>query len=424
MRGSRRTFFLSSLALFASASVCAQTFFWDFEGPNGLDGWYRSDGAPLQTSAGLASGTSVKVPSNNSPSPLFIYHEVPYNATSGYLATCWSRSLVANSAGWNLRFAWIVSGGQSYWGGNAVTGSNTTEAWIAMEHSDILTYNYGGTFAIIIEFSSSVPQDNWVDNVEVTILPANTPILSVQVLLGGNVAIDGTSMTDGLRATGQVPLAEPYSALGYPQFAGGGGETCIPGLFDASIFWPGVDWVRIELRSASNPSTIVATRQAVVDRYGNVRDHNGDTRLVFNVPMGDYHVAIRHRNHLGCMTAVPKTFAVWDYPPGEGVSFSTPATATWGIGARKIVGSTALLWPGDANGDGVIKYAGVNNDRDLVLQAIGGVVPTNTLNNVYDRRDLNLDGIVKYTGTGNDRDVILESIGGAVPTNTRVQQLP
>ena len=83
-----------------------------------------------------------------------------------------------------------------------------------------------------------------------------------------------------------------------------------------------------------------------------------------------------------------------------------------------------MLWPGDANGDGVIKYTGTNNDRDQVLLAIGGFVPTNTLNNVYDRRDTSCDGIVKYTGSGNDRDVILQSIGGTVPTSTRVQQLP
>ena len=56
--------------------------------------------------------------------------------------------------------------------------------------------------------------------------------------------------------------------------------------------------------------------------------------------------------------------------------------------------------------------------------AIGGSVPTNTLNNVYDRRDVNLDGIVRYTGASNDRDPILVNIGGTVPTNTRVQQLP
>jgi len=42
----------------------------------------------------------------------------------------------------------------------------------------------------------------------------------------------------------------------------------------------------------------------------------------------------------------------------------------------------------------------------------------------YWREDVNLDGVVKYTGTANDRDVILNSIGGTTPTATRVATLP
>jgi len=38
--------------------------------------------------------------------------------------------------------------------------------------------------------------------------------------------------------------------------------------------------------------------------------------------------------------------------------------------------------------------------------------------------DLNMDGVAKYTGENNDRDLILRAIGGVVPTNTIVQQIP
>ena len=37
---------------------------------------------------------------------------------------------------------------------------------------------------------------------------------------------------------------------------------------------------------------------------------------------------------------------------------------------------------------------------------------------------VNMDGTAKYTGSFNDRDIILQNIGGVVPTNTRVQQVP
>jgi hypothetical protein len=32
--------------------------------------------------------------------------------------------------------------------------------------------------------------------------------------------------------------------------------------------------------------------------------------------------------------------------------------------------------------------------------------------------------VVSYTGANNDRDLILQTIGGVVPTATRLQQLP
>jgi len=38
--------------------------------------------------------------------------------------------------------------------------------------------------------------------------------------------------------------------------------------------------------------------------------------------------------------------------------------------------------------------------------------------------DVNLDGVVRYVGVNNDRDPILQNVGGTVPTSTRAQQLP
>jgi hypothetical protein len=54
---------------------------------------------------------------------------------------------------------------------------------------------------------------------------------------------------------------------------------------------------------------------------------------------------------------------------------------------------------------------------------VGGVVPTNTVSG-YNRYDINMDGVVKYSGNGNDRDLVLQIIGGVVPTTVRAAQLP
>ena len=65
----------------------------------------------------------------------------------------------------------------------------------------------------------------------------------------------------------------------------------------------------------------------------------------------------------------------------------------------------------------------MNNDRDPILQAIGGTVPTNVVTG-YSGADVNMDGDIRYTGAANDRDPILLNIGGVVPTATRPAQIP
>ena len=85
---------------------------------------------------------------------------------------------------------------------------------------------------------------------------------------------------------------------------------------------------------------------------------------------------------------------------------------------------TALLsFFGNATRDQSLKYTGETNDRDPILSAIGGTIPTNTASG-YLPMDTNLDGLVKYTGQDNDRDIILSNIGGSVPTETRTEQIP
>ena len=105
------------------------------------------------------------------------------------------------------------------------------------------------------------------------------------------------------------------------------------------------------------------------------------------------------------------------------VDLSVATTITYGTNARKAVATRRVLWPGNVNGDDRVMYVGAQNDRDLVLQRIGGTVPTNSVTGFL-LEDIDLDGQVKYTGTANDRDLILQSIGGVVPTNVLFQQLP
>lgn len=243
--------------------------------------------------------------------------------------------------------------------------------------------------------------------------------VSVRAFLEG--PFDGASlMNDALRASGLIPLTEPYTALGYAHLGGGGGETIAPALLAVSGSNAVVDWLVLELRASASPFAVLATRSVLVQRDGDVVAIDGVSPVTFTSAPGNYHIAVRHRNHLGCMTAV--SMALSSLPTA--VDFTSGATATHGTAARKAIGSAQVLWAGNVDRNGLLKYTGSDNDRDPILSAIGGAVPTLTVNNQYRSEDVNLDGTVRYTGASNDRDPILLNIGGSVPTAVRAEQVP
>ncbi|MBK9196281.1 MAG: hypothetical protein IPO17_15150 [Flavobacteriales bacterium] len=212
---------------------------------------------------------------------------------------------------------------------------------------------------------------------------------------------------------------EPYSAQGYAQ-VGGGGETVAPGIFTVTGNNAIVDWVLLELRNGAGFQQVMATRSVLVQRDGDVVDLDGTSPVSFEATAGSYAVVVRHRNHLGVMTA--GLVALGNAPVT--IDFTLAGTSTYGSAARKTVGSKQVLWAGDVAGNGMLMYTGTNNDRDPILAAIGGALPTNTVVGTYAQSDTNLDGVIKYVGVGNDRDIILINIGGTVPTAVRVAQLP
>jgi hypothetical protein len=250
---------------------------------------------------------------------------------------------------------------------------------------------------------------------------SNMVSLRPQVFLEGPYDGNGL-MSDALRTGNMIPTGEPYTALGFPQAGGGGGESVLPTVFDVTGPNAIVDWVQLELRSAVTPSQVVATRCALLQRDGDVVGLDGTSNVVVQVPAGAYHVAVRHRNHLGIMTAAPVSLGT----ANTVIDLRSAATATFGTDARKTVNGQQVMWAGNVFRDGSVsqlKYTGQNNDRDPILNAIGGATTT-AITTGYMREDVNLSGQVKYTGSANDRDPILVNIGGTTPTAFRTEQLP
>lgn len=246
-------------------------------------------------------------------------------------------------------------------------------------------------------------------------------VLDLRVVLSGPYDSISGSMTDDLRARGMIPFEEPYTSLGFAHVGSGGGETVSPGVLSVSGNSAVVDWVFVELRDKSDSTVVVSTRSGLLLRNGRVVDLDGHGPLKFQDPPDHYFVAVHHRNHLGIMindaVALNQTTSLLDVASG-----TIPMYGGVGTAMESVAGVYALI-AGDVTVDGQVKYIGSDNDRDAVLQEIGGSVPT-AVESGYARTDTNLDGDTKYIGSANDRDVILISIGGSVPTATRQAQLP
>ena len=252
--------------------------------------------------------------------------------------------------------------------------------------------------------------------VHVTAPVAQDLAITLSAFLQGPLT-NSTTMSDALRTGGLIPLTEPFTALGYTH-VGSGGETIDPMVL-TFLYGQVVDWIFVELRKKDDPSVVLQTRCGLIKNNGTVVSTNGASNITFNVLPGDYHVAVKHRNHLGVMTQAPLALGT----SGAALDLRVTSTPTYGTNARASAFGRAPLWAGDVNGSGAIKYTGSSNDRDPILVTVGSTTPNNVVS-TYSTRDVNMNGQVKYTGSGNDRDPILVNVGSTTPNNVRTQQLP
>lgn len=252
---------------------------------------------------------------------------------------------------------------------------------------------------------------------------APLPSVAMRVFLQGPFDTITGFMHDDLRAAGLIPTTEPYTALGFNYAGVGWPDTLDPAIFDVTGNDAIVDWVVVDLYPAidlldGHGNAEHYSRPALVQRDGDVVGLDGSSPLVLNMPYGPYHAGVRHRNHLGA-------FSRFSHPFGASttaIDFTNwLSTACWGeaMHGDSLFDTNRQLWCGNVNFDLKLRYIGANNDRDPILQAIGGSVPNLVVSGVYSNADVNMDGKVKYVGGHNDRDPILVNIGGVAPAAVR-----
>ena len=182
-----------------------------------------------------------------------------------------------------------------------------------------------------------------------------------------------------------------------------------------------VDWIIIELRNSIDPTMVMHSRSALLQRDGDIVEVDGVSEIDFDgVVDDDYYVSIKHRNHLGVMTDY-----LVDLSTSFTIDFTNLLTEIYGEDPREMVEMDVYgLWAGDANFNGEIKYNGSSNDKNVILLECGLFTPSDNVINIYHTADIDMDGDIEYNGGGNDKNAILTRVGIFSPNEIIEQQIP
>ncbi|MEO7311485.1 MAG: hypothetical protein ABIX01_13870 [Chitinophagaceae bacterium] len=280
---------------------------------------------------------------------------------------------------------------------------------------------------------SGATSDNTGNNFGSAQLTISAISLNLKVLLQGallgNAPLNASTMRDNLRnspftGSNYIPSSDPYSnnAAYNGSFTRVGDGTnpalqtvTTPGTMFNNRLNAAVDWIFLELRSKNNPATVVATRSAIVQRDGSVVDIDGGSCIRFpTLKIDSFYVAVRHRNHLGAMTALPVPAATFNC--SSTVDFTTMTAAQlWnntvaydGFEMATLSDGKRALWAGNANSDKKIKYTAPGDD---LFQIFTNTLlhPANTGSDYnfdfgygYIAGDVDMNSKVKYTAPNDD----------------------
>ncbi|PWI28849.1 hemagglutinin protein, partial [Flavobacteriaceae bacterium LYZ1037] len=210
-------------------------------------------------------------------------------------------------------------------------------------------------------------------------------------------------MNDNLRSSNYIPTTSPYADA----------ATCDVSVFNVTGNNAIVDWVWVELRASYNNQKLVNGKSALLQRDGDVVGLDGVSDVIMNASPTNYYVVVKHRNHLGAMSAA--TIAL-NETTATSVDFTNNGFTTFGNHAQVILGSgDKALWTGNSNLANYIRFSGANNGSNAIKDYILAD-PANGFGSVtfsstgYLNQDVNLNGAAKFSGSGNDSNIIKDNV--------------
>ncbi len=166
-----------------------------------------------------------------------------------------------------------------------------------------------------------------------------TVLVETKIFLEGPYNSSTNEMSTALKDDGVIPEQSPYSE-----------DPVTVSPIPDNI----VDWVLVELRE-SDTGPALASKSAFLRKDGKIVADNGATEYInLNISEGDYYIVIKHRNHLGVMSADPvplngSTSTLYDFTTGADKAYG-------GVNAMTELNSGVYgMFSGDANNDGQIQ---------------------------------------------------------------------
>ncbi len=192
------------------------------------------------------------------------------------------------------------------------------------------------------------------------------PVTNIKVLLQG-IYLSGMMQST---LQGLIPLAQPYNLFPW-NYSGTESVISMPDSI--------VDWVLIELRTGPGLSTKVATRAALLKQNGLIMDTDGGGPVKFSgIPIGNYYVVIRHRNHLAVMSATSLNLTA----ASDLYDFTISPANYYGNDAKSLGLGKYAMYAGDYSEDGFIDSDDfIGPDNEMFLSG-------------YRRADIDMNGFI------------------------------
>ncbi|MCF6279426.1 MAG: hypothetical protein L3J14_03680 [Flavobacteriaceae bacterium] len=204
------------------------------------------------------------------------------------------------------------------------------------------------------------------------------PIAFLQGAYINPILGEETLMRDNLRTASLIPITSPYVDL----------LTSNASVFTQTGDDAIVDWVWVELRDENDNTNILASQSALLQRDGDIVGVDGISPLIFNIQLGNYYVAISHRNHLGILST--NTIALSSTSTIVNLSNNSTSVNGGTNGVVNLGNGIFALYAGDYDGNGQVQ----NTDLTAVRPLLGQ--PSD-----YENADLDMNTQVQNTDLNN-----------------------